>query len=248
MPISPTQRQRLMQEQPACTRCRSTEPRYGWQQRRDGGWHIRVECGGCGGYLKFAPQCEPFLTLANRTASETAVLDVLVQSDELGIGLHSDGRTVSFATHEDYRQAHGTVARVVASMLTYPGLLDGETAMPVARRYGFHPRVIANPASLGLTTVYAIWDGEAVKIGKCKGHPATRLKELQTGNSRTLQLLAWTTNLTERQAHSALWSVRVRGEWFRLSEKLLDEIRGWDWLAPDLAAQLRQRMPEAASD
>src|SRR5438270_6668213 len=105
MPLSPRSRADLSERQqpappiptmPACTRCGGIEPHYGWQQRRDGGWHIRVECGGCGGFLKFAPQVEPFLTFANKTASETSILDVLIQCDALGIELHSNGRTVSF--------------------------------------------------------------------------------------------------------------------------------------------------------
>jgi hypothetical protein len=119
--------------------------------------------------------------------------------------------------------------------------------MPITRRHGFHPRIVANPASLGLTTVYAVYDGTAIKIGKCRGHPKTRIETLQTGNPRPLHLLAWTTAITEREAHRRLRSSHLPGEWFSVTPALLVEIRGWDWLAPDLAAQLRQRMPEAAS-
>lgn len=81
-----------------------------------------MECGGCGRFLKFAQQCEPFLTFADRTASETAILDVLIQSDELGIELHSDGRTVTLATpdrapprlRELVRQCQHDLARMMA--------------------------------------------------------------------------------------------------------------------------------------
>lgn len=115
MPLSPRNRAELsMRQQHAlplpiptvpCIRCGGTKPHYGWQQMRNGRRHLRVECGGCGRFLKFVPQVEPFLTLANGTASETAVLDVLCQCDELSIELHSDGRTVEFVTAEDYSRA-----------------------------------------------------------------------------------------------------------------------------------------------
>ena len=93
-----------------CTDC-GGEPHYLWQQRRDGGWHIRAECGRCGRFLRFAPQAEPFVGFADNTASETAVLDVLCQCDELEIDLHSDGRMVSFGPegvtkHEDHVAIH----------------------------------------------------------------------------------------------------------------------------------------------
>jgi T5orf172 domain len=119
--------------------------------------------------------------------------------------------------------------------------------MPVVRSHGFHQRVVSNPSLLApgaAATVYAIWDGEAVKIGNCRGHPATRMADLQTGNPRPLILLAWTTTLTERQAHTKLRSEHFRGEWFRLSEKVLAEVRTWDWLAVELEMELRQRLSE----
>jgi hypothetical protein len=86
---------------PACARCGGIERHYGWQQRRDGGRHIRVECRGCGQFLKFAPQVEPFVGFANNRASQTAILDVLIGCDGLGIDLTSDGQAVSFTRPED---------------------------------------------------------------------------------------------------------------------------------------------------
>jgi hypothetical protein len=56
--------------------------------------------------------------------------------------------------------------------------------MPVVRSHGFHPWVVAgwDPPEV----CYAIWDGAAVKVGKCRGSPLERLKDLQVGNSREL--------------------------------------------------------------
>ncbi len=122
--------------------------------------------------------------------------------------------------------------------------------MPFIRQHGFHPRIRKNPTLLaaGVTgwTVYCLWDGEACKVGRTKGHPASRLASLSTGNPRRLQLLAWTTTLTERQAHSRLWSERVRGEWFKLSEKLLAEVSGWDWLDTALHRTLTRAAEQKA--
>jgi hypothetical protein len=64
-----------------------------------------VECGGCARFLKFAPQVEPFVSLADQAASETAVLDALCLCDDLKIDLRSDGRTVDFASAKDRQRA-----------------------------------------------------------------------------------------------------------------------------------------------
>jgi hypothetical protein len=97
---------RPSQPQPSMPRCRcGGEPRYGWQQMKNGRWHIRVECDGCGLFLQFAPQVEPYMTYADRNASGAAILDVLVQCEELGIELLSDGQTVRF--HDNHRAPPG---------------------------------------------------------------------------------------------------------------------------------------------
>ena len=74
---------------PACTHCGGDSPHYAWQQRRDGGWHIRVECGECGGFLKFAAQVEPFVGFANVAFVWLAVHQVgfLYADGRLGRGL-----------------------------------------------------------------------------------------------------------------------------------------------------------------
>ena len=62
---------------------------------------------------------------------------------------------------------------------------------------------------------YAIWDGDAFKLGKAKS-PDRRRAELQTGNARHLRLYAVADGGDlEAVAHGALAEARLRGEWFR---------------------------------
>lgn len=89
-----------------------------------------------------------------------------------------------------------------------------------------------------MTHVYAIFDGEAVKVGKTVKHPEVRRKQLQTGNHRTLRLLAHTTVLTESHAHARLVHWRLGGEWFRLTAGLLAEVGNWSWVDRELHREL----------
>jgi hypothetical protein len=102
--------------------------------------------------------------------------------------------------------------------------------VPVPRRFGFVciPD-LAERIESATEKVYAIADGECVKVGKTRYHPQQRLEELQTGNPRVLRLLAWTVTLTERQAHRKLRRWHVRGEWFAASPELLRELSSWTW-------------------
>jgi hypothetical protein len=110
---------------------------------------------------------------------------------------------------------------------------------PLRNALGFHARVDASWSPRVL--VYAITDLEAVKVGKCTGHPRARLATLQCGSSRQLFLLAYTSTLTERAAHRKLHRWKVRGEWHQVAP-VLREIIGWDWLAVALYAQLRGQL------
>src|SRR5262245_48535376 len=102
--------------------------------------------------------------------------------------------------------------------------------MPLVRSNGFRADLLDNPARLHPPFTYAVWDGEAVKVGTSKGHPRVRLDDLQTGNPRKLVLLAYTARPTEREAHKRLQRHRLRGEWFRPDPQVLAELRTWDWL------------------
>jgi Meiotically up-regulated gene 113 len=86
--------------------------------------------------------------------------------------------------------------------------------------------------------VYAVWDGEFVKVGYSRTHPRTRMAELQAGSSRELILLAYTASLTERQAHGKLHKHRVRGEWFAVCPEILAELNTWDWLDAEALAKV----------
>jgi hypothetical protein len=117
--------------------------------------------------------------------------------------------------------------------------------MPLVRQHGFSAAAIArmldgdsgDGGSSG-EIVYAITDGTAIKIGKVNGqHPRQRLAELQTGNPRPLVLVAWTHG-KESAWHRALARDRLRGEWFRMSDHVLDALMGWDWLDVNACQQI----------
>jgi hypothetical protein len=89
----------------------------------------------------------------------------------------------------------------------------------------------ATPASSPSELTYAISDGEFIKIGKVvQTHPVQRLRTLQTGNPRTLTLLAYTSTIREKVAHRVLHRYRVRGEWFRDCGEVREFLKDWDWV------------------
>jgi hypothetical protein len=92
--------------------------------------------------------------------------------------------------------------------------------MPLVRSHGFRADLLDNPARLAPPFVYAICDGEFVKVGTSRVHSRTRMRELQVGNPRPLVLLAYDARLTEREAHRKPHRFRVRGEWFRPAPKV----------------------------
>ena len=77
--------------------------------------------------------------------------------------------------------------------------------------------------------IYFITDGEFVKVGK--GSPLCRLKSLQTGNARELNLLftipigqgaCWfhPSSVAESALHLLFKKYRIRGEWFDILQKI----------------------------
>jgi hypothetical protein len=110
----------------------------------------------------------------------------------------------------------------------------------VRNRLGFSARV--GPDWSPAVLVYAITDLEAVKIGKCTGHPRERLAQLQTGSSRELHLLSYDGRTTEAAAHKRLAPHRVRGEWFA-AEPCLALCWDWDWVDMKLWTAIRDALP-----
>jgi hypothetical protein len=86
---------------------------------------------------------------------------------------------------------------------------------------------------------------ERLKIGYTQGEPEVRLKQLQTGSAADLRLMACHpgTLETERQIHEKFSSQRLRGEWFEMSEDLLEHLSMIVWLAGAECAQTGQPPP-----
>jgi hypothetical protein len=105
------------------------------------------------------------------------------------------------------------------------------------REHGFSVKALGRGWDQGALT-YAIWDREFCKLGRCKGSPLLRLKDLQCGSSRPLRLLAYSGSVTERAVHGKLHAHRGIGEWFALGP-VLREVAGWDWLNCELYRELR---------
>lgn len=81
---------------------------------------------------------------------------------------------------------------------------------------------------------------QTIKIGKTIGHPLLRMRDLQVGCPLVLSLLAWTIHISEKEAHRYLKSYKLRGEWFVVSNYVLDYINTWEWVAINLYQGLRE--------
>lgn len=69
-------------------------------------------------------------------------------------------------------------------------------------------------------------DGGNIKIG-VSGNPETRVAGLQTGSDEPLRILATIPGgrAVEKELHRRFAALRVKGEWFRPEQELLDLIR-----------------------
>lgn len=113
--------------------------------------------------------------------------------------------------------------------------------VPVSRYLGFRSDLLPRlPEHMERATsyTYAVYDGEAIKIGKSRGHPKRRMDALQTGNPRCLHLLAYSAVLSEATVHAALSRWRLRGEWFAPSNEVLRYIGAWCWVDAALLVEL----------
>ena len=117
--------------------------------------------------------------------------------------------------------------------------------MPVARHNGFRYDLLPHLADVLEACdhyTYAIWDGEAIKVGKSCAHPVQRCADLQTGNPRTLRLVAYSAVLTEAQAHRRLNHWRIRGEWFRVCPEVVRAIATWCWVDVGALSELMHQL------
>ena len=87
----------------ACQRCGPVETRCTWQEDSAGRKRIRRPCAKCGRYLQFVPTTEPFITEADRNASDAPTIAALVQAEIEGCTLACDGSRVYVV--ESYHRA-----------------------------------------------------------------------------------------------------------------------------------------------
>lgn len=107
---------------PTCHQCGGVDILYGWMQLVTGVRRIKRLCRSCGRSLGFAPEVEPYLSYASASATPAPLLDVLVQAEELGIDLVSDGLAVHIRRGWDraplaFRQRLNECRRDLARML-----------------------------------------------------------------------------------------------------------------------------------
>jgi hypothetical protein len=98
------------------------------------------------------------------------------------------------------------------------------------RRMSTQDRVI-HERTHGVYTYCAV-AGDSAKIGMSRNHPMIRLAGFATGCPYKPHLLAWHLGGDrnyERRLHSRLPG-RLNGEWFRITQALLDTVAEWHYL------------------
>lgn len=85
--------------------------------------------------------------------------------------------------------------------------------------------------------VYFVRAGEAIKIGFSTNTPS-RIASLQTSNAEQLELLGSIpgTPEDERELHERFCHFRIRGEWFRDADEIVDYVHDKTWRRPRLPA------------
>src|SRR6266508_761495 len=77
-----------------CHRCGDRQVNYRWHEYRNGVRQVRASCARCGQQLGHAPRTSPYTDEADRHASETPTLDVLLLAEQEGVKIVSDGQQV----------------------------------------------------------------------------------------------------------------------------------------------------------
>lgn len=74
---------------------------------------------------------------------------------------------------------------------------------------------------------------ERMKIGYTRGEPEVRLKQLQTGSAAALRLVACHQGspTSEKELHERFATDRIRGEWFKMSDALLEHVSLIIWFS-----------------
>jgi hypothetical protein len=85
-----------------------------WFQDSIGRKRIRADCRRCRTMLTHPLCVEPFVSMANASASDTPILDGLTRLDDLGVEMVSDGQRVYFAPG-DWRKVPADLNAVVRS-------------------------------------------------------------------------------------------------------------------------------------
>lgn len=116
----------------------------------------------------------------------------------------------------DAEELRATFARYLSERLVIRAVFS-----LVASRFEFDgpaefDEIVRDGRFAGNGFVYAIADGEMFKLGHSKS-PFDRVAALQTGNPRTLRLVAYCSGTLddERAIHAGLSPSRACGEWFR---------------------------------
>jgi hypothetical protein len=125
---------------PSCPGCPLGTALAHWQEDRLGRRRIKVSCWRCGRGLGFLPEVEPYIGQADANTTPTAVLDVLIELDRLGVGLISDGRAVDFGG-DGWQRVPPELRRTVDQVRHQLAKLIGKTTMggtdPMARWTGW---------------------------------------------------------------------------------------------------------------
>ena len=73
------------------------------------------------------------------------------------------------------------------------------------------------------TYTYLIRAGNRFKIGQSR-QPITRMKQLQTASAEKIKLLGYSNRVSEKQLHELYKNKKVLGEWYKLSQKDVQQI------------------------
>lgn len=109
-------------------------------------------------------------------------------------------------------------------------LSTGERSLEAAERAAEKLlQSVSEPPSATAPGVYALFDGEHVKIGRATRSIAERARNIQIGHPKTLRLMILSRDPSDEKAfHAKLVRYRVRGEWFRAHPDVMRQLSRWE--------------------